>query len=164
MGRPKPVSAYGATFSGMGKREHLKDNFTDFISAEKTSAPHTVEDLATALVRFDNGAVLSVEASFNLHTKNGANNIEMFGTKGGVKLSPEFELYTEMNNYLANVTLNKPSALSFDGLFENEICYFVDSLVEDRDLSSIAEDGCTLMKILDAIYESAATGKEAIIG
>ena len=163
MGRPIPVSAYGATFSGMGKRSHLKDNFTDFLSPEKTNAPHTVEDLATALVRFDNGAVLSVEASFNLHTKTGANNIEMFGTKGGVKLSPDFELYTEINNYLANVTLNKPSALSFDGLFENEIDYFVESLINDRDLSSIAEDGCTLMKILDAIYESAETGKEAII-
>lgn len=163
MGRPTPISAYGATFSGMGKREHLKDNFTDFVSPEKTDAPHTVEDLATALIRFDNGAVLSVEASFNLHTKNGANNIEMFGTKGGIKLSPDFELYTEINNYLANVSLNKPSALSFDGLFENEINYFVDSLLTDRDLSSIAEDGCTLMKILDAIYESAATGHETEI-
>ena len=163
MGRPMPTSAYGATFSGMGKREHLKDNFTDFVSPEKTAAPHTVEDLATALVRFDNGAVLQVEASFNLHTKTGANNIEMFGTKGGVKLSPDFELYTEINNYLANVSLNKPSKLSFDGLFENEIDYFVESLMIDRDLSSIAEDGCTLMKILDAIYESAETKREVVI-
>ena len=70
---------------------------------------------------------------------------------------------TEMNNYLANVTLNQPTALSFDGLFENEIDYFVDSIVNDRDLSSIAEDGCTLMKILDAIYESAETGKSVEI-
>lgn len=163
MGRPTPTSVFGATFSGMGKREHLKDNFTDFVSPEKSGAPHTVEDLATALVRFDSGAVLQVEASFNLHTGSGANNIELFGNKGGVKLSPDFALYTEINNYLANVTLNKPSKLSFDGLFENEIDYFVDSLITDRDLSSIAEDGCTLMKILDAIYESAATGHEVAI-
>ena len=80
-----------------------------------------------------------------------------------MKLSPDFELYTEINNYLANVTLNKPSALSFDGLFENEIDSFVESLMIDRDLSTIAEDGCTLMKILDAIYESASTGHEAKI-
>ena len=163
MGRPMPTTAFGATFSGMGKRDHLKDNFTDFIAQEKANDPHNVEDLATALIRFDNGAVLQVEASFNLHTKNGANNIELFGKKGGVRLSPDFELYTEINNYLANVSLNKPSALSFDGLFENEIDYFVESLMIDRDLSSIAEDGCTLMKILDAVYESAATGHEVAI-
>ena len=68
-----------------------------------------------------------------------------------------------VTTYLANVTLDKPTALSFEGLFENEINYYVDSILNDRDLSSIAEDGCTLMKILDAIYESAATGSEVKI-
>lgn len=161
MGRPMPVSAYGATFSGMGKRLNLKDK-VGYTASDVKDQIHDVEDLATALVRFDNGAVLSVEASFNLHGQ-GKNNIELYGTKGGMTLSPDFQLYTEINDYLANVTLDKPTALSFDGLFQNEINYFVDSLLTDRDLSSIAEDGCTLMKILDAIYESASTGKEAEI-
>ena len=119
--------------------------------------------MATALIRFDNGAVLSVEASFNMHIKKDVGAIELFGTKGGIKLAPEFELYTEMNNYLADVNLHQPTALSFDGLFENEIDYFVESILTDRDTSSIAEDGCTLMKILDAIYESAKTGAEVKI-
>lgn len=162
MGCPTPVSAYGATFDGIGKREYLKDN-PDYSIRSRGDAPHTVEDMATALIRFDNGAVLAVEASFNLHIGKGKNNIEMFGTKGGITISPEFELYTEVNNYLANVTLDKPTALSFEGLFENEINYFVDSILTDRDLSSIAEDGCTLMKILDAIYESARIGGEVKI-
>ena len=163
MGCPKPVSVYGATYDAMGKRENLKDR-VDYQSSSKSQFKHDVEDFATALIRFDNGAVLNVEASFNLHigTKN-RNSIEMFGTKGGIALSPEFELYTEMNNYLANVTLAKPTALSFDGLFENEINYYVDSILTDRDLSDIAEDGCTLMKILDAVYLSAKEGREIVI-
>ena len=37
------------------------------------------------------------------------------------------------------------------------------SIKNGRDLSSIAEDGLTLMKILDAIYESASTKKEVVI-
>ena len=163
MGCPKPVSVYGATYDAMGKRENLKDKVA-YVSSSKSQFNHDVEDFATALIRFDNGAVLNVEASFNLHigTKN-RNSIEMFGTKGGIALSPEFELYTEMNNYLANVTLAKPTALSFDGLFENEINYYVDSILTDRDLSDIAEDGCTLMKILDAVYLSAKEGREVLI-
>ena len=163
MGCPKPVSVYGATYDAMGKREHLKDR-VDYQSSSKSQFKHDVEDFATALIRFDNGAVLNVEASFNLHigTKN-RNSIEMYGTKGGIALSPEFELYTEINNYLANVTLAKPTALSFDGLFENEINYYVDSILNDRDLSEIAEDGCTLMKILDAVYLSAKEGIEIVI-
>ena len=69
-----------------------------------------------------------------------------------------------MNNYLTNVELNMPTALSFNGLFENEIDYFVNAIKTDKDISSIAEDGLTLMKILDAIYESARTKKEVEIG
>ena len=162
MGRPMPVSAFGATFSGMGARENLKDR-AEYRASDDKMQVHDVEDLATALVRFDNGAILSVEASFNMHGV-GKNNIELYGTKGGVTLSPEFKLYIEINDYLANVTLDKPTALSFNGLFQNEINFFVESLLTDRDLSDIAEDGCTLMKILDAVYESAASGKEAAIG
>ena len=163
MGCPKPISVYGATFDCIGKRKNLKDKASYNIRG-KGEEIFDVEDMATALIRFDNSAVLSVEASFNLHIKKDTGTIELFGSKGGAKLSPEFELYTEMNNYLVDVNLNMPSALSFEGLFENEINYYVNSILEDRDLSSIAEDGCTLMKILDAIYLSAKEKKEIVIG
>ena len=162
MGCPKPVSAYGATFSTFGKREELKDK-PGYIARSGNTGVHSVEDMATALVRFDNGAVLAIEASFNMHREKDVGTIEMFGTKGGVKLDPEFSLYTETNGYLSNIKLNKATALSFNGLFQNEINYYVDSILNDRDLSSIAEDGCTLMKILDAIYESASTKREVVI-
>ncbi|MBP3592215.1 MAG: Gfo/Idh/MocA family oxidoreductase [Clostridia bacterium] len=162
MGGPTPVSVYGATFNCIGERKYLRDKAAYSIRG-KDEDPFTVEDMATALIRFDNGAVLSVEASFNLHIKKDTGTIELFGSKGGAKLSPEFELYTEMNDYLVDVNLNMPSALSFEGLFENEINYYVDSILSDRDLSSIAEDGCTLMKILDAIYLSASEKKEILI-
>jgi predicted dehydrogenase len=163
MGCPKPISVYGATFNCIGKRTDLKDKADYSATRKQAEDPFTVEDMATALIRFDNGAVLSVEASFNLHIKKDTGTIELFGSKGGARLSPEFELYTEMNNYLVDVNLNMPSALSFEGLFENEINYYVDSILNDRDLSSIAEDGCTLMKILDAIYLSAEEKKEIVI-
>ena len=55
------------------------------------------------------------------------------------------------------------SALSFEGLFENEINYYVNAVKNDVDVSGIAEDGLTLMKILDAVYESARTGGEVKI-
>ena len=163
MGGPKPVSVFGAAFSGMGKRSHLKDRRGYTATVVKDDTPHDVEDLATALVRFDNGAVLSVEAAFNLHIEKPKNAIEIFGTKGGIAFTPEFALYTEVNGYLANVGLNMSSALSFEGLFENEINYYVNAVKNDVDVSSIAEDGLTLMKILDAVYESARTGGEVKI-
>lgn len=163
MGNPKPVSVYGATFHKLGNRPGVKSS-VGYVSAGKGNNDICdVEDMATALIRYDNGAVLSVEASFSLNIKNDSGKIELFGTKGGVKLDPEFELYTDVNNYLANVTLNMPTALSFDGLFENEINYFVNAVVNDVDVSSIARDGKTLMQILDAIYLSAKEQREVLI-
>ena len=163
MGNPTPVSVYGATFHKLGNRPGIK-SAAAYHSADKAGADICdVEDMVTALIRYDNGAVLSVEASFSLNIKKDEGKVELFGTKGGVSLNPEFELYTEINNYLADVNLNMPTALSFDGLFENEINYFIDSLICDRDLSSIAEDGKTLMKMIDAIYLSAETGKEVVL-
>ena len=163
MGNPRPVSVFGATYDNIGSRPNLKESL-DYVSVGKTNEDICdVEDLATALVRYDNGAVLSVEASFNLHIKNNVGKIELFGSKGGMKLDPELEIYTEQNGYLTNVSLNKPTALSFDGLFEKEINYFVNSLLNDVSLDSIAEDGVMIMKILDAIYESAKTKKEVQI-
>ena len=162
MGNPKPVSVYGVTFHKLGHDTNLKRR----VSYGRINSPDDVcdvEDMVNALVRYDNGAVLSIEASFSLNVKQDSGKIELFGTKGGISLDPEFELYTDMNSYLANVTLDIPTALSFDGLFDNEIKYFVDSLIEDRDLTSIAEDGIEIMRIIDAVYESANTNSEVKI-
>ena len=48
-----------------------------------------MEDMATAMVRYDNGAVLQVEASFSLNIEKDTGTIELFGTKAGAKLDPE---------------------------------------------------------------------------
>lgn len=74
-------------------------------------------------------------------------------------LDPELEIFTDSCGYMTDVTLSRPTALSFDGLFEKEIGYFVDAIRHDRDVQPIAEDGVTVMKILDAVYRSAQTGK-----
>ena len=160
MGNPKPVSVYGATFKKLGNRSGLKEKvqYSSVSKSEKDICD--VEDFATALVRYDNGAVLSVEASFCLNLKQDVGKVELFGEKGGLSLDPSLEIHTDNCGYLTNITLNKSTALDFNGLFEREINYFVDALVNDKDVLSIAEDGVTIMKMLDAIYKSAETGNE----
>lgn len=164
MGNPKAVSVYGAAFHKLGNRENLKDKkgYTS-VAAKGKDDLCDVEDLAAAMIRFENGAVLSVETSFSLNIKQDENNIQLFGTKGGAKLSPELEIYTEINDYLADVSLNMPTALAFEGLFDNEINHFVDAIINDRALISPAKDGVEMMKILDAIYRSARTGNEVLL-
>ena len=86
MGNPKPVSIYGVTYQKLFNRPHIKGakGYTSISSGNHDICD--VEDFASAMIRYDNGAVLSIEASFSLNIKNDQGTIELFGDKAGVKL------------------------------------------------------------------------------
>lgn len=158
-GNPKPVSVYGITFSKLGSRNEIKSTGWESTTKLKDIV-YDVEDFATAFVRFDNGCVLFVEASFNMNTANESGNLEFFGTKAGMSIAP-FRLYTVYDNFLADIDIKADS--STGDFFGNEMKHFIDCVQNGTKCVSPAEDGVELMKILDAIYESAATQKEVTI-
>ena len=163
LGNPRPVSVYGATFQKLFNRSNLKTPKA-YVSRSKTDHDICdVEDLASAMIRFDNGAVMAIEASFSLNIKKDEGKIELFGTKAGAKFDPELEIYTEINDYMADVQLDAQTALSFDGLFEKEINHYVDCIKGRTPCRAPAEDGIEIMRILTAIYESAQTGHEVVL-
>ena len=164
LGNPKPVSVYGATFYKLANRPGVKLPKDAYTSSNKNDNEiFDVEDLATALIRYDNGAVISVEAAFSINLKKGTSSIELFGTKAGCKVDPEVELFTDTHSYMTNVQFARDTALDFNGLFENEIAHFIDCAKNGTECISPAKDGVDLMRILDAIYESARTGHEVVL-
>ena len=160
-GCPKPVSAYGVTFNKLGNRPDIRMRPDECVNPE-AAQKSDVEDFASALIRFDNGFTIAIEASFDMNLP-GENNIVLLGTKAGATVSPDIRLYTNNNGYMTNVTFDMPTALDFNGLFEREIDDFVDCLLTGRKSNAPAEDGVALMKILSAIYKSAETGNEVKI-
>ena len=162
MGNPRPVSVYGATFQKLFNRPNI---ITPKAYNSTSAGPNDicdVEDLASAMIRFDNGAVLQVEASFSLNLKEDIGSVQLFGTKGGARLSPELELYSEMNGFMTNVTpVCPPESFNFE--FQEEINHFVHCLSTGEPCRSPAEDGVQIMRILDAVYESGRTGHEVIL-
>ena len=162
LGNPRPVSVYGATFQKLFNRPNI---ITPKAYNSTSAGPNDicdVEDLASAMIRFDNGAVLQVEASFSLNLKEDTGSVQLFGTKGGARLSPELELYSEMNGVMTNVTPVCPPE-SFDMEFQEEINHFVHCFSTGEPCRSPAEDGVQIMRILDAVYESGRTGHEVIL-
>lgn len=163
LGNPKPVSVYAATFSKLGNRSNLKTP-GDFASADrKPDELCDVEDFATALIRFDNGAVLNVETSFSLHVSEDREVIELYGDKGGAKIDPELKLYSETNGYMTDINLQAETTLDFNGRFQREIDHFINCVLGNSECRSPAEDGIEVMKILDSAYESAKLGHEVVI-
>ena len=163
MGNPKAVSVYGATFDKLGNRPGIRKAGGYLSKDAGEEDPFNVEDMATALIRFENGAVLSLETSYSLNLKSDKGDMEFFGTRGGAKLSPELELFSQTCDYLSDIKLAYPTALSFEGLFEREIRHFVECIITGSECRNPAEDGLEIMRILDGVYRSAETGHEVIL-
>ena len=86
-GRPKPTGAYGVTYNNLGCDR--ASGVTGWVSTSSGGTfGYDVEDFASALIRFESGLTLQVEASFNLNIKNDTGSIELFGTRSGAKLDP----------------------------------------------------------------------------
>ena len=164
LGGPKPISVYGATFNKLGMKKHIKGVSHWHPMDYSDDDVCTVEDSVVAMIRFDNGSVLEVEASFTLDLKEGQTSIEIFGDKGGALVEPNLEIYKDMNDYMVNITpVIDNNANVFGSMFQNEIDHFVDCVLNNKPCISPVEDGVELMRILDAIYESAKTGHEVVI-
>ncbi len=161
-GCPKPVSAYGVTFNNLGCNRAAASETAWAGPDKKDGYEYTVEDFATALIRFDNGFTISVEASFNLNIANDCGSVEVYGTKAGVNLN-NGDLYSTMAGKYTKVSTYGYKGFDFTTDFKKEIAGFVAASQGKAPCRATAEDGVWLMKILDAIYESAATGKSVDI-
>jgi predicted dehydrogenase len=152
MGFPRPVTVSGTTYDLLG-RERAKAEGKVF----------TVEDLAAAMIRFDNGATLILEASWALNIgENEQMTTTLCGTKGGLVqrntdggYSFTAEVFTEEDGYLYTKRLDRSSKPVPPSCHE-----FANSILENRAPLATADQGITVMRILDAVYESARRGHE----
>lgn len=164
MGNPKPVSVYGATFEKIHNRPGCKDGVGYTSNGAGKDDICNVEDLATAMVRYENGAVLQIETSYDLNLSQDIYSMQLFGDKGGVRISPDLQLYTDIHGYMMDLTpANKDYYMDDSRLFNDEIAHFVDCIRNGTPCRAPAEDGVEIMRILDAIYESARTGHEVVL-
>jgi len=162
MGKPKAIQVFGATNNLLGPRLDVK--MVDRYSPIDKGTFSNVEDFASAMIRFDNGAILSVEVSFSMHIKEDLLYCEVYGTKAGAILEPNFEIISNIDGYNVDITPKYTKEKNFfNDIFYEEINHFIDCIKNDTVCINPVEDGVELMKILDAIYESASTKKEVII-
>ena len=121
-----------------------------------------VEDFANALIRFDNGLTLHLEVSWALNFEAREKIfLELSGTEGGLS-SLNYD-YKDTHLYVFRDhggVLTRTEPLKFPSSFENGQQHFVNCILHDRQPDASAEDGVEIMRILDAIYESAKLGHE----
>ncbi|HNS47996.1 MAG TPA: Gfo/Idh/MocA family oxidoreductase [bacterium] len=157
MGAPRPVSVSGVTFQKFAEvatdggwppaHTRLGDNF---------EGTFDVEDLAAAFVRFENGAVLSLEVSWAANAE--ANRYwHFFGTRAGVREDfSGLKLFGEHSGIQTDTT---PS-LRDTSLFDEEMKSFLEAVRKDKPVLTTPAEILGVSRIIEGIYRSAAAGAE----
>ena len=155
MGHPKPIAASGVTYQHLGVRGDLVG-----FMGQWDYKKFTVEDMASALIRFDNGATIMLESSFIANWKDEVNNSTIVGTEGGCQTHPTTitqERYGSMFSYELKVPNNNINT------HHAEMAAFVECIRDKKEPLVTGEHGLMVAKIMDAIYKSADAGKEVAI-
>ena len=155
-GCPNPVAATGVTYAEFGPRGKGLGNW----SADKTpEGTFNVEDLAVALIRFENGLTINLEVSWAIHNDKTRQWCQIFGTEGGCDWGEDTAIYRE----LQGASVNGKIDIGAGDPWQGEMQHFVDCILQNRTPDPDAVQGVTMMKMLDAIYKSAENGREVLI-
>ena len=158
MGSPKPVAASGNIWTYMGdKPSTVASQWPGW-----NYKTYTVEDLAIGHIRFENGAILQIEASFAAHIEKDVWNFTAIGDKGGCAWDPA-AIYTDRAGTMINSAPAFVGDNSWGRMFKLKLQNWVDGCLKGTALTAPGEAGMAVQKILDGVYRSAAAGKEVAI-
>lgn len=162
MNNYKPKMVVGTTYKKMRDQRNSGNAWGDW-DPEK----FTVEDSAFGFVVMENGATVSVESSWALNIADPREAITLIaGDKGGADMLDGLRL-----NYVKNgrQTIETPDFSAggvafFDGSgdlspAELECAAFYDAVTNDKPVRTKPEQAAVVTRILEAIYESANSGK-----
>jgi predicted dehydrogenase len=151
IGSPRAVTASASTYAHIGRSLAL--------AADKQ---FDVEDLASALIRFDNGSTLALEVSWALNFEEREKiYMELSGTRGGLSnITYDYKDTTTCIFREEDGAMVKTVPLKYPQTFQNAQAHFVDCILNDHEPVAGADDGVEIMRLLDAIYESARRGRE----
>jgi predicted dehydrogenase len=124
-----------------------------------------VEDHAFAVLFFENGAVMNLETCWAQHRVEDEKYLEIYGRKGGLLVDPELRFISNDSGFLSNTEFSIAEAADpFGEMFDRELAHFRDCIADGVPCLSPSSDGVRLMRIIDAIYESARLDREVELG
>lgn len=150
MGYPNPVAVTGSTYAKFGP--HKKG--TGMWGMPNWDGYYDVEDLAGAMIHFDNGATVQLEVSWALNTADGA-WLNVMGTEGGASLVGDKPvIYSEQFGRTVDLTPNP--GRNNDRVEQAK--HFVHCARTGQEPLTSPRHGLILNRIFDAIYESGRNG------
>lgn len=165
MGNPKVTAVSAATYAALGPQGRGQWGGSRF--TVHPDQPYEVEDLASAFIRMENGATLQLETSwagYSGHTDEFG--VYLMGNQGGAELHVKdyasvgtLKLYGEAGGAQADTTPRLQTKEVWDG-HAQIIKGVLDGILDGKPVSPSGEEGLDRTRLIDAIYQSAAMGRE----
>lgn len=161
MNNYKPKAVMGSTFHKLGKKENAANAWGPWDPKE-----FTVEDSAFAFITMENGATITLEASWALNSLDvDEAKCSLSGTEGGADMKDGLRINGEEHGtlYTRKVELDSGGVAFYDGQSESdadlEARLWIDNIINDTEPIVKPEEAYVVTQILEAIYKSAETGK-----
>lgn len=154
--------------SVMGNVYHKLGSKKDAANAWGSWDPEkfTVEDSAFGFITMENGATINLEASWALNTLDvGESQTTLCGTEGGADMKDGLRINGEKFSklYTTKPELDAGGVAFYDGKTESdadtEARRWIDCIINDTDPVVKPEQAIVVTQILEAIYDSAKSGK-----
>ncbi len=171
----EPVSVTGSVFEKLG---HLPEAAEGNLFGPWDPETFEVEDSAMGFIKMKNGATIFLEAAWAINLKESREAATtLCGTKagaeiiGGMSQDSEYDLVFNQTSYgrLTTETMSEGGSVAF---FEGggsgepkdlECEQWLNCIINDTDPVVLPQQAFVVTQILDAIYESARTGKEVFL-
>jgi predicted dehydrogenase len=157
----KPKYVVGTTYHELGQTENAANAFGPW-----DPKLFTVEDSAFGFVVMENGATIILESSWALNTLQFITDATtLCGTKAGADMMDGLRINGEKRSKLYELKpdLAVGGVAFFEGKSESpadkESRLWIEAVVNDTEVVVKPEQAMIVTEILEAIYESAATGK-----
>jgi predicted dehydrogenase len=157
LGEFEAAAVSGQTYAKFGPRGQGDSSWGR--SEIDPKAKFDVDDLAVALIKLKSGRTVLLEASWAAHQPEGDyNGTQLFGTEAGLKFPP-LQLFRATPTGYATELVNCTTPYAHP----NRMVHFVDVLLGKAAPYVQPAESLAVQKILDAIYQSANTGREVRI-
>ncbi len=157
LGRFDPVAVTGMTYSKFGPRGLGQGGWG---SSTPEGLAFDVDDLATALIRFADGLTLQLDISWARHqAEPDRHDVQLFGTDAGVSLFP-CRLYHRGNPLRDGYEVIDDVQAAVPMPHAERFHHFIQVIRGEETLCITLDETLAVQRILDAIYQSAATGRE----
>ena len=167
MGYPEPAHVLAQTFSDFIQDKQFKGPWG---IPDRVGGTTDVENAAHGFVTFKTGQVLSLQVSWAEMIKREEVSVNFQGTKAGGKVERLFgidgldntaidtcELYVQENGHSVNRSITTPACEDMGRI--GSAANFIEAIEGKAAPLNTPDQALRLMQVIDAVYESAKTGK-----